>query len=101
MKKIINGKMYDTATAEALAIYEAKYPETDFKHYKETLFKKKTGELFLYGAGNASTKYASHDTESAGFGEDIIPYSIERAKVWAEKHINVELYISIFGEVEE
>lgn len=101
MKKIINGKRYDTKTAKELNSYSYGYPR-DFEHWEETLYRKNTGEYFLYGEGGPSSKYA----ESAGGnswtgGEKIIPLSLEEAKQWAEKHLDGDEYEEIFGAVEE
>lgn len=46
MKKIINGKMYNTETAEFIDSYESGYPK-DFAYVYEALYRKKTGEFFL------------------------------------------------------
>ena len=48
MKKIINGKKYDTETATSVGEYSSNYACSDYKYYDETLYKKKTGEFFLY-----------------------------------------------------
>lgn len=46
--------------------------------------------------------YAEYVNENCwGSGEDIIPLSEEKAKEWAEKHLEVDEYEEIFGEVEE
>lgn len=101
MKKIINGKRYDTSTAKELSSYSYGYPR-DFEHWEETLYRKSTGEFFLHGEGGPSSKYA----ESAGGncwtgGEKIIPLTLDEAKQWAEKHLDGDEYEEIFGEVEE
>lgn len=46
MKKIINGKMYNTETAEKLTSWEHSY-RSQVDWYEEMLYKKKTGEYFL------------------------------------------------------
>jgi hypothetical protein len=33
--------------------------------------------------------------------DDIIPVTIEEAKLWGEKHLDPDDYIACFGEVEE
>lgn len=101
MKKIINNKRYDTETAEYLA--NASYGNYgDFSHWEEDLYRKRTGEYFLYGAGGAMTKYAEScgQNEWSG-GEKIIPLSVEAAQSWAEKHLDGDEYERIFGEVED
>ena len=51
MKKIINGKVYDTEKAKQVAYYSSAGSWRDFQHYEETLYLKKTGEYFLFGEG--------------------------------------------------
>lgn len=73
MKKIIKNRVYDTDKALFLG-------ETSCK----TLYRKKTGEYFLY--------------EESG---KIIPLTYEEAQAWAEEHLDGDEYIAIFGEPEE
>ena len=101
MKKIINGRMYDTKTATLIGSTGYGYPN-DFEYWRENLYRKKTGEFFLYGEGGPMSKY-SHRTgqnEWSG-GEEIIPLTVEEAQEWAEKHLEVEEYEQIFGKVKE
>lgn len=102
MKKIINGKVYDTQTAKEVGRWQSSYPMNDFHYYHEQLFKKKTGEFFLYGSGNAASPYS----ESCGMnewcgGSKIIPLSFREAQEWTEKHLDGEEYCEIFGEPDE
>ena len=101
MKKIINGRLYNTGTAKPVGSTSYSYPG-DFQHWAETLYLKKTGEFFLHGVGGALSKYS----RSAGFntvtgGEEIIPLTTKEAKAWAEKYLEVEEYEEVFGEVKE
>lgn len=58
MKKIINGKVYDTETAKILGTWSSPVFVTDFSYYTETLHQKRTGEFFLFGEGGPMSKYA-------------------------------------------
>jgi len=49
MKQIINGKKYDTDTAEHLATAHCTENPNDFGYWRERLYLKKTGEYFLRG----------------------------------------------------
>lgn len=102
MKRIINGKLYNTETAKEMGIYYSDYARNDFDYYEETLYKKKTGEFFLYGFGNAASKYAKSAFGGGQCGgENIKPLTEEQAKKWTENHLEADEYIEIFGEVEE
>ena len=102
MKKIINGKVYDTDTAKELGSWRNAGSWRDFSHKEETLFRKKTGEFFLHGRGGANTQYA----EPAGTnwwksGERIMPLSYAEAQKWAEDHLEADEFEAIFGAVTE
>lgn len=101
MKKIINGKMYNTETAKVLGEYDNGYVCGDFNYFSETLYRKKTGEYFLFGAGGALSGYASHCGNRSGYGKEIIPMSEAKAKKWAEEYLDADEYIAVFGEPEE
>ena len=101
MKRIINGKRYDTEKAKAIGS-DSFSNRRDFNFWEETLYQKRTGEFFLHGEGGAASKYA----ESAGQNEwtgssKLIPLSFEKAKKWAEDHLDADTYESVFGEIEE
>lgn len=101
MKKIIKNKLYDTETAKELG--SDSYSNChDFHWWAETLYQKRTGEFFVYGEGGPASKYA----ETVGLnewsgGERIMPLSYSEAQEWAEKHLDGDTYIDIFGEPEE
>ena len=101
MKKIINGKLYNTETANYVDWDWNGVGRGDFKYWREELYLKKTGEFFLYGEGGAMSQYAERYPDGLGSGERIIPLSENEAKSWMEKHSDVDKYIEIFGEVEE
>lgn len=102
MKKIIKNKVYDTETAQRLAEYEPNPYQSDFSYFCETLYRKKTGEFFLHGEGNAASKYSRScgQNERCG-GEQIIPMTYAESQKWAEEHLDGDDYIAIFGEPEE
>ena len=101
MKKIINGKVYDTQTAECVG--EQSWGNmSDFAYCNEELYRKRTGEYFLYGVGGGMSKYAqSSGQNSWGWGEKILPLTLAEAQAWAEEHLDGDEYEKIFGAVEE
>ena len=101
MNKIIGGKRYDTETAEAVGDWSNGRYGRDFEACSETLFRKRTGEFFLYGEGGPMSKYAvSHGNNTSG-GEVIEPLTVDEAKAWAEEHLDGDEYEAIFGKVSE
>lgn len=57
MKKIIDGKTYNTETAKVVSV-SCNGEYGNMSYVEETLYKKKTGEYFLYGISGANGKYA-------------------------------------------
>ncbi len=101
MKKIINGKMYNTETAKKLGEYWNGKDYRSFGFCTETLYLKKTGEYFLHGKGGAMSKYCSYYGNMYCDGEAITPFTKVEAKEWAEDHLDADEYEEIFGKVEE
>lgn len=82
MKKTINGKRYDTDKAELIAAHESSRPRTDFHWYYERLYKTPRGRLFLWGIGNAFSRYASHTGDSSCAGERVLEINVDDAVQW-------------------
>lgn len=97
MRKIINGRMYDSETATFVGTYTeiSNYGVFNWEYYlRECLYKKKTGEFFF-------VREEMDEAENPFRIDDIIPVTIEEAKLWGEKHLDPDDYIACFGEVEE
>lgn len=102
MKKVIGGRRYDTETAEHIADGGNGYPIDDFNCCLEELYRKRTGEFFIYGYGGPYSKYCAWSSyNSCGFGEKIIPITIDEAKAWVEEYLDGDQYEEIFGKVDE
>ena len=102
MKKIINGRLYDTDTAKELGSWANEGNWRDFRHMEETLYRKKTGEFFLHGEGGPMTKYAQAvEQNSWSGGSRIMPMTFSEARKWAEDHLDADEYEAIFGAVSE
>ncbi|MBM6926623.1 hypothetical protein [Pseudoflavonifractor phocaeensis] len=102
MKKIINGKCYDTEKAELLGYWCNTGDTRDFYHIREKLYRKSNGEFFLFGRGGPCTKYAvSEGSNSCCGSSKIIPFTWDEARKWAEKYLDGDEYEEIFGEVAE
>lgn len=101
MKKIINGKLYDTTTAQLVGSWDNNMGGT-FDYAAESLYRKRTGEFFLHGKGGARSRYATHcGNDSWGSGEAIIPLRWEAARQWAEEHLEADEYQAAFGQIAE
>lgn len=101
MKRIINGKMYNTETAELIDSHESGYPE-DHDYEYEALYQKKTGEFFLYGKGEVASRYrVYYGGNEWGGSSRITPYTESEAKKWLAENGTVDTYCKVFGEPEE
>lgn len=102
MKKVIDGRIYDTDKAEQIGTWWSSQDVRSFTHCEETLYRKRTGEYFLYGWGGPQSKYsrAVGQNEWSG-GEKIEPLTSEEARRWAEEHLDADDYQKEFGEVAE
>lgn len=102
MKKIIKGKVYDTSTAQNMGEWSNGYSYGDWHYEEETLFRKRTGEFFLFGKGGPLSKYRERvGSNSWTGGEQITPLTWDEATEWSEVHLDADEYESIFGEVAE
>jgi hypothetical protein len=88
MKKIVNGKRYDTETATEIASAWNGCSRNDFKFLLETLYKTDGGAWFLAAEGGAHTKYAEvlEGGRSRCGGEDIVTLAPAEAKAWLESN---------------
>jgi|SRR5690554_960523 len=101
MKRIINGRRYDTETAKLVG-YTSYSTPGDFNYWCEDLYLKRTGEFFIHGQGGPMSKYSQQvgQNEWTG-GQEIIPLSLSEAQEWAEKYLGADEYEALFGKVEE
>jgi hypothetical protein len=88
MKAIIDGKRYNTETAEELAKWWNGCSYSDFDHCSEKLYRTKSGALFLAGEGGALSSYAEscEGGRTCTGGERIIPMTQDEAVTWLEQH---------------
>lgn len=100
MKKIIDGRMYNTDTAKSFGSWENTPDVSDFHWEKETLYRKKNGEFFLHCCGGPLSSYGQH-YEMWESGECITPLTVEQAKNWSEENLDVDTYQELFGKASE
>lgn len=102
MKRNINFKRYDTATARRLAGWDNHLPPDYPVYCAETLFCKHTGEFFLHCQGGPASRYAqSLGDGKFQAGESIYPLSAEAAEEWAKAHLDSGAYLAIFGPIQK
>lgn len=82
MKKIIDGKVYNTETAECIA--DENKSLHNFYSTSEALYRTKKGAWFLYGESSAGGKYGRSDGNTSYGGSDIIALEEKEVVAWAE-----------------
>jgi hypothetical protein len=87
MKLIIDGKRYDTDTAECIHEWSNAYPSSDFHHRTKSLYRTKNGNWFMWHEGGALTDMA----ESAGQncwtgGQSLEPMNEADVRAFLETH---------------
>ena len=85
MRKVIDGKVYDTKTATNIAIWEPNPDTGNFHYICETLCRTRKGKYFVHGCGHGFTKWAWSDGRNSGMGEGIEPLTDDEALHWCEK----------------
>jgi len=102
MKAVIDGKKYDTDTAEEVASWDNERSKNDFAWCAETLYRTKKGSWFLEGEGGPMTKYARScgDNTRCG-GSAITPLTAQKALKWCEMYNMTETIEKYFAEMVE
>lgn len=101
MKKVVQGVLCDTDTANRLGEYQY-LSRRDFHYFREELYRTKSGKFFLYGEGGPASPYAKKIGQSEWTGSEKIQLlPPEAARQWAEEHLDGDEYISAFGEPED
>ena len=102
MKKVIDGKVYNTETATKVAEWSNGLSYSDFNNENEELYVTKKGNWFLYGEGGANSKYRKSNGNSAWGSSNIIAMSELDAYKWLEKNNELDAIESYFPkEIEE
>lgn len=101
MKKVINGKVYDTDTAREVGCFDSGAGDRLFG-WSETLYVKRTGEYFLFGEGGPGSKYSVRTGVNNTTGSaKIFPLSYDEARKWVEDNLSGDEYIAEFGAIAE
>ena len=101
MRRVIDGKVYDTETAQKLAEASSGLSTSDFHHWAETLYRTPKGAYFLSGGGGPMSRWSrSCGQNSWSGGTGIRVLSEPEAREWVERYDNTQ-YETIFGATEE
>ncbi len=89
MKKIIDGRMYDTEKARKVGGWCNGWGGSDY--VSEQLFKKRTGECFL-------ERENGEYVDDLFYSDEIAPLSYDQARKWAEGRLDADEYAAAFGD---
>ena len=101
MKKIINGKIYNTNTAKQIAFWNNGTSSSDFHHCNETLYLTKKEIWFLFGKGGPRSKYALQNGWGTESGEGFEVFSWEQALEWLVDKNAINAIEKYFKDLEE
>lgn len=98
MKRIINGKLYDTDNAEMICEYGYGY-QGDFGYVRRSLYKSSGGQFFFEYSGGPMSEYGKQSGPNEKSGSSGIELISETdAKDFIEANGTVEDYVTAFGE---
>ena len=96
-RRIIDGKRYDTETADLIAETSASCACEDFHWWKEALYRTTNGRFFLKGTGGPMTRWARKvDQNSYCGGDGLRAVTDGEARHWVERYAN-EKYSELFS----
>lgn len=99
MRQVIQGKLYDTATAEQVHHWDNGHFSTDFKFREKTLYRTGKGNLFIHHIGGAMTDMAQPaGSNSYSGGESIEPINEQTAVRFLESHNGTDAILKHFPD---
>lgn len=102
MKKVIEGKRYDTETADEIGLHSY-LNSGDFHCWYETLYRTQKGTWFIVGGGGALSRYgASGGGSGWGTNNNFRVLTRKEAMEWLEEYGKTKAIEKYFGkEIED
>lgn len=100
MKQVIDGKLYNTETAEHLHGWDNGLYGGDFNRLAEDLYRTTKGAFFLHRDGGALVMHIPCGDGYTG-GEEIVPLSKASAIEWLEDHKGTQVLLAEFADAIE
>jgi hypothetical protein len=103
MRKVIDGRIYNTETAQFVCdISPGGYSQSDFEWEDTALYQTRRGAFFIAGRGNARSRWAVRVGQNGwGSGSGVELQTEEEAKRLVERHAKPDVFVEVFGEPEE
>jgi len=99
MKAVIDGKWYDTETAEEIASWANSNDYRDVDYCSETLYKTKDGDFLLTGEGGSRSIYGKHFGKYSCSGKETRALTREEAYKWCEGNQQPEAIEKHFADM--
>ncbi len=103
MRKIINGRVYNTDTATLVCdVSPSGFSRGDFRYEDTNLYRSPKGQFFLAGTGGPLTRWAQAEGQNGmrgGSGIELVSDDVARAE--CERHGTNEDFVAAFGEPAE
>lgn len=101
MKKVIDGRIYDTEKAQLIGDIGGDYGDR-LNSWSESLYRKRNGEFFFHGEGGPNSKYSRQTgANSWSGGDEIRPLTYAEARAWAEKNLDADVVIKHFAVTDD
>lgn len=85
MKRVIDGRVYNTETATEICELPCRHNPGDFGYHQTSLYLTKNGRYFLAGGGGPMSMWArALDGNSTGGGSGVRPLDKSEARDYAE-----------------
>ncbi|SHI16452.1 hypothetical protein SAMN02745823_02932 [Sporobacter termitidis DSM 10068] len=101
MRKIVNGKTYNTTAARLVGEWRSMSSARNSDWCHEMLFQTDGGEYFLWGCGGTLSAYKTAGAVTRSSRAGITPLSLEKAMAWARVHLKHATYIKEFRKYEQ
>lgn len=99
MKRIIDGKTYNTKTATLICDTSNEYSRSDFKFESSDLYVTKKGAYFIAGSGGALSRFVRRVSDGYCGGEGIIPITRKGALSVCESYGDSDDVEEFFGDM--
>jgi hypothetical protein len=102
MRKVIDGKIYDTETATKICfVGNSGYQQNDFHYDDSDLYVTKSGAYFIAGEGGALSRWGRAHGQSGRIGGDgIVVIDADQAAAFAQSRLDADEYLKFFPAVE-
>ena len=84
MKRVIDGKIYNTETATSIGIDKSNYPKSDFNYEYTKLYVTAKGAFFIAGEGGPLSRWCTFEGNGRSGGEGVQALTTAEALQWAE-----------------